>query len=126
MIFFSWLTQPFLTSSCDVEVKCQEEIVQLQHCEVMKPVIRVRGCLMWLDVEAERGLLMATAYAQPKLTHFASTNWVECGFSAVTELLEKKRSRLDITKREDPRLMLTQLEPRVRDPCKREKAEPYH
>ena len=85
MIFFSWLSQPFLTSSFDVEVKCQEEIVQLQHCEV-KPVIRERGCLMWLNVEAERGFPMATAYAQPKLTHFASTYSVEFGFSAVTEL----------------------------------------
>ena len=90
----------------------------------MEPFFGERGCLLWLDVEAEWGLPMASAYAQPKLTHFAPTYSVECGFSAVTELLETKRSRLDITEREDLRFMLTQLEPRVRDLCKREKAQP--
>ena len=54
MVFFSWLSQPFFTSLSDVEVEYQEEIAQLQHCEVMKPVFRERGCLMWLDAEAER------------------------------------------------------------------------
>lgn len=123
MVFYSWLSQPFLTSLSDVEQDYQEDIAQLQHCEVMKPVLRERGCLMWLDVEAEKMFPISAAYARRKLTRFASTKLVECGFSAVIELLVNIHGRFDISKR-DLRLMLTQLEPRIGDLSKRKKHSP--
>ncbi|GFU50327.1 hypothetical protein TNCV_301601 [Trichonephila clavipes] len=42
----------------------------------------------------------------------------ECGFSAVNDLLSKKRNRLDITKRGDLRFKPTNLEPDLKSLCR--------
>ncbi|GFW59501.1 hypothetical protein TNCV_3221551 [Trichonephila clavipes] len=51
---------------------------------------------------------------------------IECGFSAVNDLLSKKRNRLDITKRGDWRLKLTKLEPDIKSLCRRHEASGFH
>ncbi|GFV37124.1 uncharacterized protein TNCV_3633921 [Trichonephila clavipes] len=55
--------------------------------------------------------------ARKLLLPFPSSYLAECGFSAVNDLLLKKRNRLDIIKRGDLRLKLTKLEPDIRSLC---------
>ncbi|GFV83731.1 SCAN domain-containing protein 3 [Trichonephila clavipes] len=47
-------------------------------------------------------------------TSTADIYYAECGFSAVNDLLSKKRNRLNITKRGNLRHKLTKLEPEIK------------
>ncbi|CAB4056960.1 unnamed protein product [Lepeophtheirus salmonis] len=49
----------------------------------------------------------------------------ECGFSAVNDLLLKKRNQLDITKRGELRIKLTKLDPDIKSLCRRQDAQGY-
>ena len=54
-----------------------------------------------------------TETAQKNILPFPTSYLVECGFSAVTDILTKKRNRLDICERGDLRLKLTKFEPQI-------------
>jgi hypothetical protein len=55
------------------------------------------------------------AVIQTFLIAFPSSYLVERGFSAVTNLLTKKRQRLQITNRGDLRMLLTKIEPNINE-----------
>ena len=57
---------------------------------------------------------------------FPSSYLVKCGFSAVSDLLLKKRNRLDITKRGDLRFKLSKLVPRINALCAKHQAQGSH
>ncbi|GFT13251.1 uncharacterized protein TNCV_4077061 [Trichonephila clavipes] len=60
--------------------------------------------------------------ARKLLLPFPSSYLAECGFTAVNDLLLKKRNRLDITKPGDLRLRLNKLEPDIKSLCRRHDA----
>ena len=57
---------------------------------------------------------------------FPSTYLVECGFSCVNQLLTKYRNRLDIVKRGDLRLALSNLEPDIKKLASQHQAQGSH
>ena len=63
--------------------------------------------MMWICEETQAKYLNTSSLARKLL--FPSSYLVECGFSAVNDLLLKKRNRLDITKQGDFRLKLTKV-----------------
>ncbi|XP_029653897.1 protein ZBED8-like [Octopus sinensis] len=107
MNFPSWLTQPLLINVSDATIQYQEELSELQHDESVKTLFKLKGTKMWLYDEVERKYPKISTSARELLIPFPSSYLVECGFSAVDNLLEAKRNRLEITKRGDLRLKLT-------------------
>nr|CAH7765755.1 unnamed protein product [Callosobruchus chinensis] len=61
-----------------------------------------------------------------EILNFLSIVIVERGFSAVTNLLTKKRNRLDIISRGDLRLTLTKLTPNVDNLILKHQVHPSH
>ena len=55
--------------------------------------------MMWMSEESEKKYPNSTTLASQVLINFQSSYLVECGFSVVTDLLQAKRNRLEITKR---------------------------
>ncbi|XP_029654310.1 uncharacterized protein LOC115227698 [Octopus sinensis] len=113
--FPSWLTQLLLIDVSDAAVQYQEELSELQRDESVKTLFKLKGTNMWLCDEVERKYSSISTSARELLIHFPSSYSVECGFSAVDNLLEAKRNRLEIMKRGDLRLKLTKLSPHIKD-----------
>ena len=80
---------------------------------------------MWLCDEVEGKYPGICKSARELLIPFPSSYLVGCGFSAVDNLLESKRNRLNITKR-DLRLKITNLLPRIKDMCRLHQAQMSH
>ena len=68
--------------------------------------------LMWLDPQVCAKYVELAQVAEQTLLLFPTTYLVECAFSAVTDILTKKRGTLDICKRGDLRAKLTCFSPR--------------
>ncbi|CAI6346406.1 unnamed protein product [Macrosiphum euphorbiae] len=60
------------------------------------------------------------------LIAFPSSYLVERGFSAVTNLITKKRERLQITNREDLRMLVTKIEPNINELLAKHQPHPSH
>ncbi|CAI9718247.1 domain-containing 3-like [Octopus vulgaris] len=126
MNFLSWLTQPLLINVSDATIQYQEELSELQHDESVKTLFKLKGTKMWLYDEVERKYPKISTSARELLIPFPSSYLVECGFSAVDNLLEAKRNRLEITKRGDLRLKLTKLSPQIKNLCCMHQAQGSH
>ena len=107
-----WVKNPFVCKPEEQKIELQEDIVELQCDEEAKMVFENSGlCEMWLHCCVKFPLL----WKEAKLFFiaFPSSYLVEKGFSAVNQLLTKTRNRLDIPKRGDLRLFLSNLEPNI-------------
>ena len=82
--------------------------------------------MAWFCEETEIKYPNSTKCARKLLLPFPSSFLAECGFSAVNDLLVKKRNRLDITQRGDLRLKLTKLEPNIKSLCSKHQAQGSH
>uniref|UniRef100_A0A5S6Q2I0 DUF4371 domain-containing protein n=1 Tax=Trichuris muris TaxID=70415 RepID=A0A5S6Q2I0_TRIMR len=119
----SWVIDPF--SAAELELK--EELVELQANEELKVKFLKNGYqAFWL----QRGI--AESYpglwniARKLLLAFPSTYLAERGFSVVADLLTKKRNRLQIAKRGDLRLRLTNFKPNVQKLVSSRQIQPSH
>lgn len=126
MNFPCWLTQPFLTELSDVGIQYQEELSYFKNDDSMKILFKLRGKNIWLSDEVERIYPNICEFARALLLPFPSSYMVECGFSNVSDLLDVKRNRLEITKRSDLRLTLTKLSPRIQDLCRNHQPQGSH
>ena len=124
--FPEWISQPFLIDPYNVDVIYQEELSQIQNDESIKIIFKTKKCMMWLCNETETKYPETTKVARNYLIPFPSSYSVECGFSTITDLLTKKRNRLDITKRGDLRLKLTNLKPEIKKLCKTDQFQMSH
>ncbi|CAH1099092.1 unnamed protein product [Psylliodes chrysocephalus] len=125
--FPTWMMQPLLVDLADVtNVQYQEELAEMQNDESVKTLFNIKGAMAWLCEETETKYPSSTKFARKLLLPFPSSYLVECGFSAITDLLLKKRNRLDISKRGDLRLKLTKLEPNIKSLCSRHQAQGSH
>jgi len=122
----SWMTQPLLVDLSDVTMEYQGELSELQNDDSIKALFKIKGTMMWLCEETQATYPNASSLARKLLLPFPSSYLVECGFSAVNDLLLKKRNRLDITKRGDLRLKLTKFLPRIKSLCSRHQAQGSH
>ncbi|XP_038669014.1 SCAN domain-containing protein 3-like [Scyliorhinus canicula] len=124
--FPTWVMQPVLVDLSDVSMQYQEELSEIQNDESVKALFNIKGAMAWLCDETETKYPNSTRFARKLLLPFPSSYLAECGFSAVNDLLLKKRNRLDITKRGDLRLKLTKLEPNIKSLCSRHEAQGSH
>ncbi|KAG0439031.1 Zinc finger BED domain-containing protein 5 [Dictyocoela muelleri] len=95
----------------------QEELAEMQNDESVKALFDLKGIIAWLCEETEVKYLNSTTYARKLILPFPTSYLSECGFSAVNDLLVKKRNRLIITQRGDLRLKLTKLSPNIKNLC---------
>ena len=126
MVFPSWLTQPILADVSEAAFRYQQELSEIQYDESLKTLFKLKGINMWLSSQVERKYPNICTSARELLIPFPSSYLVECGFSAVGILLDGKRNRLGITKRENLRLKLTKLSPRIKDLCRQHQVQGSH
>ena len=77
----------------------QEELSEMQNDESVTTLFNIKGVMAWPCDETETKHPHSTNFARKLLLPFPSSYLAECDFSAVNDLLLKKRNRLDITKR---------------------------
>ncbi|XP_067125953.1 SCAN domain-containing protein 3-like [Centruroides vittatus] len=127
MNFPTWMVQPVLVDLADISnLQYQEELAELQSDESVITLFNIKGAMAWLCGETEAKYPNTTKCARKLLLPFPSSYLAECGFSAVSDLLTKKRNRLDITQRGDLRLKLTKLEPDIKSLCKKHQVHKSH
>ena len=110
----------------DVTVEYQGELSELQNDDSIKALFKIRRTMKWLCEETQDKYPNTSSLARKLLLPFPSSYLVGCGFSAVNDLLLRKRNRLDITKRGDLRLKLTTFLPRIKYLCSRHQAQGSH
>ncbi|XP_071042039.1 SCAN domain-containing protein 3-like [Parasteatoda tepidariorum] len=125
--FPTWMMQPMLVDLSDISnMRYQEELAEMQNDESVKALFNIKGVMAWLSEETEIKYPHSTKYTRKLLLPFPSSYLAECGFSAINDLLVKKRNRLDITQRGDLRLRLTKLEPNIKSLCSKHQAQGSH
>ncbi|CAI9720670.1 Hypothetical predicted protein [Octopus vulgaris] len=124
--FPTWMMQPILVDISDVSIEYQEELSEMQNDESMKTLFNIKGMMSWLCDEIETKYPNSTNFARKLLLPFRSSYLSKCGFSAVNDLLLKKRNRLDISKRGDTRLKLTKLVATIKSLNSRHEAQGSH
>ncbi|CDW60306.1 hypothetical protein TTRE_0000867201 [Trichuris trichiura] len=120
-----WVLDPF-TCLAEVEVAYQEELIEMQANEELKPKMKGGYTSFWLQQEIRQLYPRLWNVAKKFLIPFPSSYLVERGFSAVTDLLGKKRNRLQIVRRGDLRLLLTTIEPDVDKLLALHQTQPSH
>ena len=103
-----------------------DEILHLQSDGTMKPIHASKNQLMWLDPKICAKYAKLAKVAEHTLLPFPTTYLDKCGFSAVTDILTKKRDTLDICKRGDLRAKLTCFFPRFSLLASRHETHGYH
>ena len=81
---------------------------------------------MWFDKQVSDKYPISTDYAQNIILPFPTTYLVECAFSAVSDILSDKRSKLDITERGDLRAKLTNFQPQFSDILNKHQSQGSH
>ncbi|XP_065668171.1 SCAN domain-containing protein 3-like [Hydra vulgaris] len=103
--FPTWLMQPMLVNLSHISnMQYQEQLAEMQNDESVKILFNMKGSIAWFFEETK----------------------AECGFSAITDLLLKKRNHLDITQRRDLKMKLTKLEPNIKSFCYQYQAQGSH
>ena len=108
-------------------MQIQEELADLQADVEAKALFnRLGSCCFWINsTTAEKSPLM-WENAKLFLIPFPTSYLVEKGFSAVTRILSKYRNRLDLVKRGDLRLLLTNMESNIKDIIAKHEAQGSH
>ncbi|KRY39724.1 SCAN domain-containing protein 3 [Trichinella spiralis] len=94
-------------------MQLEEELIDLQTNEELKPKFKNGYHSIWLQKQISDLYPGLWRMARKFLLTFLSSYLVEHDFSVVTDFLTKKRNRLQIDKRGDLRLFLTNIEPSV-------------
>ncbi|KRX18167.1 SCAN domain-containing protein 3 [Trichinella nelsoni] len=94
-------------------MELEEELVELQTNEELKLKFKNGYHSFWLQKQITDLYPGLWRMVRKFLLAFPSSYLVERGFSVVTDFLTKKRNRLQIDKRGDLRLFLTNIEPNV-------------
>lgn len=111
----AWITDPFGVVLEDVDVKLQEELVELRNNEDCKVRIKTGIKNLWQNHSMAGLFPTMWEIVHKLLLTFPTSYLVETGFSAATFLHSDKRKRLDMINRGDLRLYLTLLTPRVKE-----------
>lgn len=112
-----WIMNPFVNIET-AEIQIQEELVELSTNETLKVSFHNGDRLteFWLQGNISRLYPSIWAIVKKFLIAFSSSYLVERGFSVVTDLVTKKRNRLQIVQRGDLRLHLTKnIEPALKN-----------
>lgn len=121
-----WVLDPFANADTAESSNLEEELVELTTNEELKVKFRNGYQEFWLQKPIPVLYPGLWSRVQIFLIAFPSSYLAERGFSAVANLLSKKRNRLHITERGDLRLMLTKLEPDISKLLKLHQPQPSH
>ena len=121
----AWIVNPY----CDVNLarpELQEELLDLASNEELESLFNGGYQKLWLRNDV--GILYPSLWniAKKFIVAFPSSYLVERAFNAVTNLITKRRNRLDIVSRGDPRLNLTTLTPDIKDLVAKYQVQPSH
>ncbi len=109
-----WMEMPFNTDVNDVEVTCQEELLQLKYDTESKANFNEGGYLqLWQNKKMPQLYPNLWNRISSLLIAFPTSYLVESGFSVVNHILTKERNCLKISDRGDLRLFLTKIKPNI-------------
>ncbi|XP_071044020.1 SCAN domain-containing protein 3-like [Parasteatoda tepidariorum] len=120
-----WIISPFDETE-ETNVVLQEELLELSPNEEQKVKFKKGYQTFCLQAEIPDKYPGLWEIARKFLISFPSSYLVERSFSAVTNLLTKKRSRLNITERGDLRILLTKLQPNIDNLLSIHQVHPSH
>uniref|UniRef100_A0A5S6Q0X1 HAT C-terminal dimerisation domain-containing protein n=1 Tax=Trichuris muris TaxID=70415 RepID=A0A5S6Q0X1_TRIMR len=112
LVFPSWVLDPFIVNPCNVDIYLQYELIDLQPNEEIKARMKKGYEYFWLQEEILARYPALWAAMKMLLIAIPSSSVVERGFSVVTDLVTKKRNRLEVN-RSDLRLRVTSMRPNV-------------
>ncbi|GFU29899.1 protein ZBED8 [Trichonephila clavipes] len=88
--FPTWMMQPMLVNLLDISNKqYQADLAELQNDDSVKTLFSIKGAMVWFCEETEIKYPNSTKCARKQLLPFPSSFLIECGFSAVNDLLIK-------------------------------------
>ena len=73
-------------------IQYQEELAEMQNDESVKTLFNIKGAMTWLCEETELKYPNSTKCTRKLLLPFPSSYLAECGFSAIKDLLLKRKS----------------------------------
>ena len=124
--FPEWLAQPFITDLTEVQSSLLDELSMLQNDISANALFKKHRQLFWLSTEIEDRYPLLSSTARAMLLPFPTSYLVEAGFSAVNEIVTKKRNSLNLSDRGDLRLKLTGLQPNLKKLVDRHQAQGSH
>ncbi|GFT14301.1 SCAN domain-containing protein 3 [Trichonephila clavipes] len=90
--FPTWMMQPMLVDLSDIStMQYQAELAELQNDDLVKTLFSIKSVMAWLCEETEIKYPNSSKCARKLLLPFPSSFLAECGFSAVNDLLIKKK-----------------------------------
>ena len=92
----------------------------------LRYLFNIEEAVGWLCDETETQYPNSASFVRILVLPFPTSYLAECGFSAVYDLLLKKRNRLDVTKPGDLRPKLTKLVRSITSLCSRHRAQGSH
>lgn len=121
-----WILDPFSSANTEESPQLQEELMEVTTNDKLKYKFKSGYQQFWLQKEIPTAYPEIWAVIEKFLIAFPSSYLVERGFSAVTNLLTKKRNRLQIVNRGDLRLLLTKIESRITKLVAAHQVHPSH
>lgn len=122
-----WIADPFIVEVDDIDIKIQEEFIELQTDDLMKVRFQKIGePLFWMQEDVQRRFPLLHTEAKRFSLPFPSSYLVEMGFGAVSRMQSKARNRFDVVSRGDLRLHLTKIKPDVKKLARLHEAQGSH
>ena len=120
-----WIINPYGDIE-ESDVILQEELIGISTNEELKVQFRKGYQQFWFQKDIPVAYPALWTIARKFLIAFPSSYLVERGFSAVANLLTKKRNRLQIIRRGDLRLYLSNLKPNIEQLLSEHQVHPSH
>lgn len=121
-----WVLDPFSNQEDFSAGSHQEELIEVTTNEELKIKFKNGYQEFWLQKPIPQLYPGLWSIVEPYLLPFPSSYLCERGFSAVANLINKKRNRLQITERGDLRLKLSKIEPDITKLVKNRQSHPSH
>lgn len=122
-----WLINPFSEIPLnEIESTIQMEFIDLKNDLELKPLFKQSYQEFWLQKEVSERYPGLWEAVKIYFIAFPTSYMAECGFSAVARLLTKQRNRLQVVKRGDLRLLLSNIDPNIRNLASKHQSHPSH
>lgn len=125
LVIPQWIINPYGDIE-ETDISLQEELIGISTNEELKVEFRKGYQQFWLQKDIPATYPGVWNITRKFLIAFPSSYLVERGFSAVTNLITKKRNKLDIVNRGDLRLNVTKLKPNVDNLLLKHQVHPSH
>ncbi|KFD59431.1 hypothetical protein M514_28390 [Trichuris suis] len=113
LVIPNWVLEPFIVNPLNEDIFSQEELIDLQSNEKIKPRIQRGYEYFWLHEEILLRYLSRWAAMKRLLMAIPSSPVVKRGFTVVTGLVTKKRNCLEAVNPDDIRLRDTSMRPNI-------------